>query len=521
MNTAISGAGSVKPTEPLKAEPLKIAILAMGGQGGGVLSDWLVHLAEHAGWYAQSTSVPGVAQRTGATIYYVELFPPPWSLDKPPVLAQMPTPGDVDVVISAELMEAGRAILRGIVTPERTTLITSTHRSYAISEKTHPGNGIVDSEQVVSAGRDTARQFYAADLQQIAEQSGSVISASLFGALCGSNALPFSREAFEETIRQGKVGVAASLSAFEAGHDAILNAQMQQRTETANARFPAVPAVAASPEGQILLDRLRNTFPELLQPVVLAGVRQLLDFQDKDYACDYLKRVEAMLALDRSAGGEAKGWTLSWEFARYLATAMAYDDVIKVADLKIRDTRMQRISQEVRLTGEQMLDVADYMHPRFEEVCGTLPERTGRWLEKSALRRWSAPFFQKGRHIRSSRLGGYVLLYLLASRKRKRKATLRHAQEMTSIDRWIENIRQALNTDYDFAVSVTRSRRLVKGYSDTHERSQGRFGQLMRVAEQLCGTPDAAARYARLYDAALNDVKGEKLQTALAEMQIA
>ena len=52
------------------ARPLSIAVLAMGGQGGGVLADWIVALAESQGWAAQSTSVPGVAQRTGATIYY-------------------------------------------------------------------------------------------------------------------------------------------------------------------------------------------------------------------------------------------------------------------------------------------------------------------------------------------------------------------------------------------------------------------------------------------------------------------
>ncbi len=515
MNIATTSP-SVKP-----AEPLKIAILAMGGQGGGVLADWLVHLAEHANWYAQSTSVPGVAQRTGATIYYVELFPPPWSMDKPPVLAQMPTPGDVDVVISAELMEAGRAILRGIVTSDRTTLITSTHRSYAISEKSHPSNGIVDAQQVMAAGRDTAQRFYAADLQRIAESCGSVISASLFGALCGTGVLPFTREEFEETIRQGNVGVTSSLSAFDAGLEAIHNAQLLQQTETANTRFPAVPQQAASSEGQMLLDNLRAMFPDLLQPVILAGVRQLLDFQDKEYANEYLSRVQTVYALDQAAGGEEKGWMLSWEFARYLATAMAYDDVIKVADLKIRDARMQRISREVRLDKAQMLDVADYMHPRFEEVCGTLPERLGRWLEGSAVRRWSAPFFRKGRHIRSSRLGGYLLLYLLASRRAKRKATLRHAQEMASIDGWMACIRLSLETDYDFGVGVVRARRLVKGYSDTHERSSGRFMQLMQAAEQLRGTPDAAARFRTLYDAALSDVKGEKLQAALAAMPAA
>lgn len=505
-------------TQTAGAEPLKIAILAMGGQGGGVLADWLVDLAERADWYAQSTSVPGVAQRTGATIYYVELFPPPWSMEQPPVLAQMPTAGDVDVVVSAELMEAGRAILRGIVTPDRTTLLTSIHRSYAISEKSHPSNGIVDAAQVIAAGNDTAKHFYAADLQRIAESCGSVISASLFGALAGTGVLPFSREQFEQTIRLGKVGVDSSLSAFDAGWNEIRSAQMQHDTQTANARFPALPDKADTVGGQMLLDNLRSRFPAVLQPVVLAGLRHLLDFQDADYAHVYLNRIEQIFTLDSAADGQSRGWTLTWQFARYLATAMAYDDVIKVADLKIRDARVQRISKEVRLEQGQVLDVADYMHPRFEEVCGTMPERLGRWMEQSFLRSWTVPFFRKGRHIRTSHLSGYLLLYALASRRSKRTATLRHAQEMNSIDQWTKKIEAALETDYEFAVTVVKSRRLVKGYSDTHARSSGRFSQLMKAAEMLRGRPDAAAQYQALYEAALNDVKGERLQAALSAM---
>ena len=101
----------------------------MGGEGGGVLADWIVDLAEHGGYLAQMTSVPGVAQRTGATIYYVELFPKCRDRRRtrgPPVLALTPVPGDVDIVIASELMEAGRAVQRGLVTPDRTTLIAST-----------------------------------------------------------------------------------------------------------------------------------------------------------------------------------------------------------------------------------------------------------------------------------------------------------------------------------------------------------------------------------------------------------
>jgi NAD-dependent dihydropyrimidine dehydrogenase PreA subunit len=63
---------AARPTPSRSPSP----ILAMGGEGGGVLADWIVDLGEHNGGYlAQTTSVPGVAQRTGATIYYVELFP--------------------------------------------------------------------------------------------------------------------------------------------------------------------------------------------------------------------------------------------------------------------------------------------------------------------------------------------------------------------------------------------------------------------------------------------------------------
>src|ERR1035438_5846568 len=115
---------------------ITIAVLAMGGEGGGVLADWIVDVAERASYHAQTTSVPGVAQRTGATIYYIELFPETGigSAGRLPVLALMPVPGELDIVVASELMEAGRAIQRGLVTPDRTALITSTHRVFSMTE---------------------------------------------------------------------------------------------------------------------------------------------------------------------------------------------------------------------------------------------------------------------------------------------------------------------------------------------------------------------------------------------------
>ncbi len=191
------------------SKPLSIAVLAMGGQGGGVLVDWIVALAESQGWAAQSTSVPGVAQRTGATVYFIETLPLPQGAPAGlrPVLSLMVVPGEVDIVIGAELMEAGRAIQRGLVTPDRTTLIASSHRSYAVAEKQTPGDGIGDAEKVYAAALAAAKRFVAFDMAALAEDSGSVISAVLFGALAGAKALPFLREAFEATIRAAGVGV--------------------------------------------------------------------------------------------------------------------------------------------------------------------------------------------------------------------------------------------------------------------------------------------------------------------------
>ena len=174
---------------PATDRPISIAILAMGGQGGGVLTDWIVRLAEGQGWVAQSTSVPGVAQRTGATLYYIECMPPQDGLK--PILSLMPTPGDVDVVMAAEFMEAGRSILRGLVTPEKTTLIASDHRAFAIVEKMAPGEAIADSSVVAQAIGVVARQEIVFDMNALSAQHGSMISATMFGALAASAALPF------------------------------------------------------------------------------------------------------------------------------------------------------------------------------------------------------------------------------------------------------------------------------------------------------------------------------------------
>jgi indolepyruvate ferredoxin oxidoreductase beta subunit len=491
-------------------QAIKIAILAMGGEGGGVLADWIVALGEANGHIAQSTSVAGVAQRTGATIYYLELFPraAAQAAGATPVLALIPTPGDVDILIASELMEAGRAVQRGLVTNDRTTLIASTHRVYAIAEKSAMGDGVADSTALHAACADAAKQFVRFDMAAAAERTGSVISAVLFGALCGSGALPFAREAFETTIREGGVGVAPSLKGFAEG---AARATMPPEPVLAPAAAPIAPAPAQHSNAQVdaLLRRLRGEFPDAARALLTEGVRRLLDYQDPAYAALYLDRIAALAAHGNDA--------VTADAARHLALWMSYEDTVRVADLKLRATRFARVRDEVKVNQTQLLDINEFMHPRFQEICDTLPAGIGRWLAaSSAPRRLVERFTRHGRVVKTSSLRGYLLLYVLAGLRRWRRGSLRYAAENTRIEAWLATLHSVLPAQPALALEIARCQRLVKGYSDTHERGTRNFERLMSAARELAGRNDAADTVRRLRDAALADEHGKALNAALA-----
>ena len=527
---------------------IKIAILAMGGEGGGVLADWLVDLAEHAGHVAQTTSVPGVAQRTGATIYYVELL-----LDGGgqglPVMALMPLPGDVDIVIASELMEAARAVQRGLVTPERTTLVASTHRVYAIAEKTAMGDGRADSAALLASARGAAARFIGFDMAQAAEDAGSVISAVLFGALAGTGALPFSRAQFEATIERGGVGVKPSLRAFagaferaargegasqtpasvEAPATPLLSALNGSGPSSASA-LPATPAAqqmpgaaaptAAHPAVAALLRRAQGEHPDAAtRRLVVEGLRRMIDWQDPAWAADYLDRLASLregAAAAAPPAEAAQAETLMAEAARHLALWMSWEDTIRVAELKTRDSRFARVRTEVRAGAEQVLAIQEYLHPRLQEIAETLPAALGRHLLSGGwLGRLVDRLASKGRVVETSSLRGFLQLWMVARLKRWRRASLRWQHETARIDAWLADVRAAAQRgDVELATEIVRCQRLVKGYGDTHARGWRNFETLQQQWRQ----PGAVTpqRLAALRGAALADEQGQALAAALA-----
>ncbi|MCI4645798.1 MAG: indolepyruvate oxidoreductase subunit beta family protein [Hyphomonadaceae bacterium] len=494
---------------------INIAVIAMGGQGGGVLSKWILDLAQSQGYIAQYTSVPGVAQRTGATIYYIELFPMSLAqkAGREPILALMPVEGNVDIVIASELMEAGRAVVRGFVSKE-TTLIASDHRDYAIVEKQVMGDGRKPGQPVKEAAGNAAGRFICFDMDSAARNAGSVISSVLFGALAGSKALPFERETFEETIKLTNKAVAANLKGFAAGY------------ETAQQVSPPGEALASSHRKDLptagkrvapLLKEVHETFPPETHFLVTEALKKTLDYHGLDYAREYIEHMRTIIDVDRSCGGERKQWRLSQEMARYLALAMCYQDTFRVADQKTRRNRFTRFREDVKADENQIVNVSEFMHPRYQEICEMMPAPLGRaCLNNGMLTRLLSPFFKSGKRVSTTKLRGFLVLYTVARLRWLRKISYKHHEEMSWIQEWMQRVFASAKVDYELACEVAGLQRLIKGYGDTHARGLKNYQRIITAFDNLKSSQQTPAVLAKWKKAALQDEEGVALDKALA-----
>jgi indolepyruvate ferredoxin oxidoreductase, beta subunit len=511
---------------------LNIIVAALGGEGGGVLSDWLIAAASLVGLPVQSTSIPGVAQRTGATTYYLEIFPhKPDGAGQRPILALTPTPADVDVVAASELVEAGRALQNGYVTPQRTTLIASTNRVFAIGEKSAMADGRFAAEHIVEAAQKLARRAILFDMAAVAQSAAAPINAVLFGALIGSGALPIARATAEEAIRQTGKSVDVNLWGFVAGFDrgqqpatphpqnvgwAKSLAQRLTGGHGASAILPTRKGQRSAPLPN-LLARSRTMFPPAAHEVIALGIERLVDYQGVRYADLFLQQLVPIARAEERARNP--DFTVTQETARLLALWMSYEDVIRVADLKTRADRTARIREETRARPGDIVQVTDFLKPGIDELCSILPPRLGRALMKTARDRGLEDRLNVGMYIRSTSAFGFLLLRLLAGLRWWRPRSLRYHDEQQLIERWLAAVERAAATDLELAREIAECAQLVKGYGDTHRRGVTNFALIERAYfDGECGPSNGgtladAVRGAR--EAALADPEGIALQSAI------
>lgn len=503
--------------------PITLTLAALGGQGGGVVTSWLTEVARREGHLVQATSVPGVAQRTGATIYYLEFYPESalGPEGRRPIMALMPSPGDVDIVVASELVEAGRMIQRGLVT-KRTTLIASTHRAFTIGEKISLGDARASSARILEEAVDSAKRCVAFDMAEVADRNGAIVSAVILGAVAGAAVLPFKADSYRAAIQAGGVAVERNLLAFDAA--------MTMTDAAMKPNAPALPALASGDDAKpkasagmgavppALLQRLDRELPAGAREVARYGVARLVDYQDARYAGDFIDKLAPFAKLDKTRDSTDSHLTTS--VARGLALWMSFEDTIRVADLKTRSERQQRVRTAARPRAGQIVEVTEFVKPRVQEICDSLPKGIGRRLLGSpAGVRWLSRFTQ-GRQIRTSTITGFAMLRLIAGMRRWRRGTYRFAQEHRRIADWLHEVEEAASRDYDLAVELANCQKLVRGYGETFERGLRHFELICEAARKLAGRAGSAAQLAGLRELATTDDRGEKLVAGLAAARL-
>ena len=433
--------------------PISLLLGALGGQGGGVLTNWLVEAARLGGYPAQATSIPGVAQRTGATTYYFEVFPdrnPPAD----PIFCLFPSAGDVDVVAALEPTEAGRAMEGGFVT-SRTTVITRTQRVYSTAEKSVAGDGGMEAAPILDSLARVAKVLVQINTAANGGQN-SQANALLFGAIIASGVLPFTEDEARRAIESQGLAVASNLSGFEAG----LAAVRQQ-----NGDYPpeAEMVYDAAPAG---FEEALAALPEPLLPVVGHALARLVDYQDADYARKYLARLTSILEVDDD---QARSYRLTGEVARRMAAWMCHEDIVRVAQLKTRPGRLGRIRQEVGAREGEPVEIVDFLSPGREEASGLLPAPLFRLLLKGKDK--TGKEFS-GLHLSwpTSSPWGYALLKFLASLRALRPYTIAFTQEQTAIETWLAAVHEAAGIEYVLACQVAELAAWARGYGDVRAR---------------------------------------------------
>jgi indolepyruvate ferredoxin oxidoreductase beta subunit len=303
----------------------------------------------------------------------------------------------------------------------------------------------------------------------------------------------------------------ASLRGFGLAFDAVSAQREQARwVERVLSEHDDAPAANADATPAALL----APFPTALHDIVALGHARVAEYQDAGYGQRYLERLQRVLAAERAGDpAGAQAFTTTRETARWLALWMAFDDIVRVAELKARASRAERVRREVKAKEGELLRTFDHFKPGAPEFAALLPERLAQRVLAWDRRRvqagkapWALPI-----KVASHGVLGLLALRALAACKRLRPRGSRFATEQVLIERWLAAVERGARADARLGHELAQCGRLIKGYGSTNERGKD---NLLHIVDHLTGSADAVAQARQ---AALADEAGTALDLALQQ----
>jgi indolepyruvate ferredoxin oxidoreductase beta subunit len=379
------------------------------------------------------------------------------------------------------------------------------------------GDGRVEADTLLQLLREHSREHHVLDLNALAREAGTVVSAVMLGAIAASGLLPFAREHYEHVVARGGRGAEASRRGFDLAFARVASARAHGSYVE---RVVAPPAAQAAPPLPLPAD-VAAAFPSAVHPMLALGHARVREYQDDAYAALYVTRLQRVLQAERASDPVAAGsWATTREAARWLALWMAFDDIVRVAELKLRPERWARVRREVGAGDGDLLKVYDHFKPGVPEFTGLLPPSLAHALQRWDARRrargqpsWALPL-QLGTHT----VFGTLLLRLLSAQRWLRRRGQRYAEEQALIDRWLDSVVRHTGADWRLGHEIALCGRLIKGYGSTNQRGRD---NLLHILEQLAertpfaSSAERARAIAQARGAALADEGGLALDAAL------
>ncbi|MHA2252763.1 MAG: DUF6537 domain-containing protein [Candidatus Kariarchaeaceae archaeon] len=471
----------------------RIAVGAVGGQGGGAISEIIFHAVrferkKNGGSksdysFEKRAMTPGLAQRSGSTLTSLA-FLDPWlkeeGLPESYIFSEMPHRGSCDVVVSQELGELMKYIylanpngwvlaneMRSITPPEKSPsyIPHTTIEEQIQAAKNYMENGTyigIDGEKII---RDN----------QLDPRSLNVV---MMGMMSAAEVFPISKDSYLKALNMRFKGKLFDLNkvAFELGEKYYLEGRYKEREEYFSWYNLSIEEIKyRSINNAIKYRRTRakrklrgrveeeisnivEAYPEHLAKIIIEGFGQLVDFQDLKHGKWFIELVEQVYALDSSDKNR-----MTKEFAQNMAARiMQWNGPFRVAEHAYHD-RFDKAVEE-----GQLFVMEKKLQPTLEEIVGMIP--VPNFIYKripSKLYNWYHKRMEKGRstNLKTTGLFGFSTFWFLSKMKKIRRTTVRFRREKLFIEQIMDDITQIHQLSPKAAEELCWYLGKIRGYS--------------------------------------------------------
>ncbi|WP_229194238.1 DUF6537 domain-containing protein [Bradyrhizobium acaciae] len=254
---------------------------------------------------------------------------------------------------------------------------------------------------------------------------------------------------------------------------------------------------------------LPDACPDHLRPTVTEAIDLLIAYQSTSYAQLYIDR------LKRFVGRRGVDDALLAEIARLMAERMAYEDAIRIAQLKLGEVHAagglaaRSVDDVKKLRLDELIDALPAMVA--DPVLGVL-DQFG-WRRRRVSIRFSANNRFSVRRLR-----------IEAGLKRWRLFSGRYAKERAWVERWLHMIDRSLTKQPGAAPAVVETATMIQGYGDPYRQGIADWhviidGLVKPTFDGVLELPDLAAAINEAREAIMPDPRQAALKRKIAEIR--